>query len=115
AISPTDAYGNAVRAGEFHYRQELAKLGRPVDRTQWCMPPQLVNAVNMPLQNALNFPAAILQPPYFDADASDAHNYGAIGSIIGHEISHSFDDQGAQFDAQGRLRDWWTPADGEHF
>jgi endothelin-converting enzyme/putative endopeptidase len=79
------------------------------------MPPQLVNAVNLPLQNALNFPAAILQPPFFDPKASDATNYGAIGSVIGHEISHSFDDQGAQFDAQGRLRDWWTKEDTEHF
>jgi endothelin-converting enzyme/putative endopeptidase len=79
------------------------------------MPPQLVNAVNLPLQNALNFPAAILQPPFFDPQAPDATNYGAIGAIIGHEISHSFDDQGAQFDAQGRLRDWWTKQDAEHF
>jgi endothelin-converting enzyme/putative endopeptidase len=79
------------------------------------MPPQLVNAVNLPLQNALNFPAAILQPPFFDPKAPDAVNYGAIGAIIGHEISHSFDDQGSQFDAQGRLRDWWTKEDMEHF
>jgi putative endopeptidase len=110
-----DAFGNAIRAEEYHYRQELAKLGRKPDRTEWAMPPQLVNAVNLPLQNALNFPAAILQPPFFDPKASDAANYGAIGSIIGHEISHSFDDQGAQFDAQGRLRDWWTKEDLEHF
>ena len=79
------------------------------------MPPQLVNAVNMPLQNAIMFPAAILQPPFYDPKASDATNYGAIGTVIGHEISHSFDDQGAQFDAQGRLRDWWTKEDMEHF
>jgi predicted metalloendopeptidase len=110
-----DAFGNAIRAEEYHYQQELAKLGRKPDRTEWAMPPQLVNAVNLPLQNALNFPAAILQPPFFDPKASDAANYGAIGSIIGHEISHSFDDQGAQFDAQGRLRDWWTKEDLEHF
>jgi endothelin-converting enzyme/putative endopeptidase len=114
-VSPTDAFGNAVRAEEYGTAQEFAKLHQKVDRTEWSMPPQLVNAVNMPLQNALNFPAAILQPPYFDPKASDAVNYGAIGSIIGHEISHSFDDQGAQFDSQGRLRDWWTKADGEHF
>ncbi|TFW25990.1 M13 family peptidase [Massilia arenosa] len=114
-VSPTDAFGNAVRAEEYATAQELAKLGKKVDRTEWSMPPQLVNAVNMPMQNALNFPAAILQPPYFDPKASDAVNYGAIGSIIGHEISHSFDDQGAQFDSQGRLRDWWTKEDGEHF
>jgi endothelin-converting enzyme/putative endopeptidase len=110
-----DAFGNAVRADEFHTAQEIAKLHQKPDRTEWSMPPQLVNAVNLPLQNALNFPAAILQPPFFDPKASDATNYGAIGSVIGHEISHSFDDQGAQFDAQGRLRDWWTKEDMEHF
>ncbi|KQQ86791.1 M13 family metallopeptidase [Massilia sp. Leaf139] len=110
-----DAFGNTVRAEEYHYQQELAKLGRKPERTDWAMPPQLVNAVNLPLQNAMNFPAAILQPPFFDPKGSDAANYGAIGSIIGHEISHSFDDQGAQFDAQGRLRDWWTKEDLAHF
>ncbi|XYJ09466.1 M13 family metallopeptidase [Telluria sp. B2] len=114
-VKRDDAFGNAVRAEEFHYQQELAKLGRKPERTDWAMPPQLVNAVNLPLQNALNFPAAILQPPFFDPKAPDAVNYGAIGSIIGHEISHSFDDQGAQFDAQGRLRDWWTKEDLVHF
>ncbi len=114
-VVPDDAFGNAVRADEFHTAQEIAKLHRKPDRTEWSMPPQLVNAVNLPLQNALNFPAAILQPPFFDPKASDATNYGAIGAIIGHEISHSFDDQGAQFDAQGRLRDWWTKQDAEHF
>jgi putative endopeptidase len=114
-VSPTDALGNAVRAEEFQYAEAIAKLHQKVDKTEWSMPPHLVNAVNLPLQNALNFPAAILQPPYFDPKASDALNYGAIGAIIGHEISHSFDDQGAQFDAQGRLRDWWTKSDMEHF
>jgi len=114
-VKPDDAMGNALRAEQFHYKQQLAKLGKKVDPTEWCMPPHVVNAVNMPMQNALNFPAAILQPPFFDAKASDALNYGAIGAVIGHEISHSFDDQGAQFDAKGRLRDWWTKADGEHF
>ena len=114
-IKPDDAMGNALRAEQFHYKQELAKLGKKVDPTEWCMPPHVVNAVNMPMQNALNFPAAILQPPFFDMKASDAHNYGAIGSVIGHEISHSFDDQGSQFDSKGRLRDWWTKEDGEHF
>ncbi|WP_338681047.1 M13 family metallopeptidase [Janthinobacterium sp. TB1-E2] len=110
-----DALGNVQRAEQFHYRQELAKLGQSPDRKAWAMPAQLVNAVNLPLQNALNFPAAILQPPFFDPAASDAANYGGIGATIGHEISHSFDDQGAQFDAQGKLRDWWTPADLAHF
>jgi endothelin-converting enzyme/putative endopeptidase len=114
-VSPTDAFGNAVRAEDFHYSQELDKLHSKPDREEWAMPPQLVNAVNLPLQNALNFPAAILQPPFFDPKASDATNYGSIGAIIGHEISHSFDDQGSQFDAQGRLRDWWTKSDAEHF
>ena len=110
-----DPLGNAMRAEEFGYQQALAKLKKPVDRTEWSMPPHVVNAVNMPMQNALNFPAAILQPPFFDPKGSDAVNYGAIGAVIGHEISHSFDDQGAQFDAQGRLRDWWTKEDLEHF
>ncbi|MGX4644279.1 M13 family metallopeptidase [Massilia sp. SYSU DXS3249] len=114
-VARDDAFGNAVRAEDFRYKQELAKLGRKPERTEWAMPPQLVNAVNLPLQNAMNFPAAILQPPFFDPKAPDAVNYGAIGSIIGHEISHSFDDQGAQFDAQGRLRNWWTEKDLAHF
>ena len=103
------------RAELFEYRRQLAKLTRPVDRNEWWMTPQTVNAVNLPLQNALNFPAAILQPPYFDHGADAAHNYGAMGAIIGHEISHSFDDQGSQFDAQGRLSNWWTQQDFEHF
>ena len=114
-VDAKDAFGNALRAEAFHTGQELAKLHAKPDRTEWSMPPQLVNAVNLPLQNALNFPAAILQPPFFDPKAPDAVNYGAIGGIIGHEISHSFDDQGSQFDAQGRLRDWWTKEDMEHF
>ena len=114
-VSPTDAFGNMLRAEQFHLAGQLAKLHQPVDRMEWAMPPQLVDAVNMPMQNALNFPAAILQPPFFDPAASDAQNYGALGAVIGHEISHSFDDQGAQFDAQGRLRDWWTASDLAHF
>ncbi|MES2149058.1 MAG: M13 family metallopeptidase [Pseudomonadota bacterium] len=114
-VSPADAFGNAMRAEQFHTAQKIAKLHQKVDATEWCMPPHLVNAVNMPMQNAINFPAAILQPPYFDPKASDAANYGAIGATIGHEISHSFDDEGSQFDAQGRLRDWWTKEDMAHF
>ena len=114
-VAPNDALGNVLRAQEFHYKQQLAKLGQKPSKTEWHMPPQLVNAVNLPLQNAMNFPAAILQPPFYDPKASSAHNYGAIGSVIGHEISHSFDDMGAQFDAQGRLRDWWTKDDLAHF
>ena len=110
-----DALGNHQRALMFEYRRSLAKLHQPVDRNEWWMTPQTVNAVNLPLQNALNFPAAILQPPFFDPAADAAHNYGAVGAIIGHEISHSFDDQGSQFDAEGRLANWWTKEDFEHF
>jgi predicted metalloendopeptidase len=110
-----DALGNAQRVELFEYRSALARLGQPVDRSEWVMTPQTVNAVNLPALNAMNFPAAILQPPYFDPDRPLAMDYGAIGAIIGHEISHSFDDQGAQFDDAGRLHNWWTPEDLEHF
>jgi putative endopeptidase len=110
-----EAFENAERAALFNYRRRLAQLGQPVDLSQWWMTPQTVNAVNMPLQNALNFLAAILQPPAFDKSATAAANYGSIGATIGHEISHSFDDQGAQFDAHGRLANWWTPEDLAHF
>jgi predicted metalloendopeptidase len=110
-----DAYGNAERAELFEYRRNLAKLGEPVDRAEWVMTPQTVNAVNLPVMNAMNFPAAILQPPYFDPQRPVAMDYGAIGAVIGHEISHSFDDQGALFDESGRLRNWWTEADFAHF
>ncbi|HEY1758102.1 MAG TPA: M13 family metallopeptidase [Bryobacteraceae bacterium] len=110
-----DALGNSERAEVFKYRGQLAKLRQPIDRGEWWMTPQTVNAVNLPLQNALNFPAAIIQPPYFDAAADSAHNYGSMGAIIGHEISHSFDDQGSQFDAEGRLANWWTKDDMQHF
>jgi predicted metalloendopeptidase len=110
-----DAFGNQERAEVFEYRRNLNKLGAPVDRSEWCMTPQRVNAVNLPAMNALNFPAAILQAPYFDAARPAAMNYGSIGAIIGHEISHSFDDQGALFDATGRLHNWWTPQDYAHF
>jgi len=115
SVAPGDAVGNQLRARQLRYRQQLAKLRQPVDRSEWCMAPQDVNAVNMPMQNAINFPAAILQAPFFDVNASDALNYGSIGAVIGHEISHSFDDQGAQFDSKGRLHDWWTAGDGKHF
>jgi putative endopeptidase len=86
-----------------------------VDKGEWWMTPQTVNAVNLPLQNALNFPAAILEAPFFDPNADDAANYGSIGAVIGHEISHSFDNTGAEFDAEGRLANWWTPEDQAHF
>ncbi len=114
-VVPKEALDNAERADLFEYRRRLAQLGGPVDLTEWWMTPQTVNAVNMPLQNALNFPAAILQPPYFDPKAAASLNYGGIGATIGHEISHSFDDQGSQFDAQGHLADWWTAEDLAHF
>jgi putative endopeptidase len=109
------AYGNAERASLFDYRRNLAKLGKAVDRSEWAMVPQEVNAVNLPAMNALNFPAAILQPPYFDPHRDVVLDYGSIGAVIGHEISHSFDDQGALFDASGRLKNWWTKADFAHF
>jgi predicted metalloendopeptidase len=115
SIMRGDALGNLRRSELYEYHRDLAKLGKPVDKSDWCMTPQTVNAVNLPLQNALNFPAAILDPPFFDAKADPAFNYGAMGAIIGHEISHSFDDQGSQFDSDGRLTNWWTPADFAHF
>jgi len=114
-IVPDDAFGNAERAASFEYRYQLTKLGRGVDRAEWAMTPQMVDAVNLPAMNALNFPAGMLQPPFFNPDGDAAHNYGAIGTIIGHEISHSFDDQGSTFDATGRLRNWWAAKDLEHF
>jgi putative endopeptidase len=110
-----DALGNIERAELFDYQSQLAKLTRPPDAAEWWLTPQTVNAVNVPLQNALNFPAAILEPPFYDPAASAAIRYGAIGAIIGHEISHSFDDQGSQFDADGRFANWWTPEDLAHF
>ncbi len=114
-IVADDALRNAMRAEEDDYRWQTAKLHGPVDRHEWWMTPQTVNALNLPIQNALNFPAAILQPPYFDPAAAAANNYGAIGAVIGHEVSHSFDDQGSQFDAAGRLANWWQPEDFAHF
>ncbi len=114
-IKAGDAFGNEERAEIFALHQAIAKLGRPVDRGEWVMTPQTVNAVNLPVMNALNFPAAILQPPFFDPKRPDAMNYGSIGAVIGHEISHSFDNQGALFDDQGRLKNWWTEKDFAHF
>ncbi|MEO7178296.1 MAG: M13 family metallopeptidase [Allosphingosinicella sp.] len=114
-IAPDNAYANDKAAGLAEYRHQISKIGKPMDRAEWWMPPQLVNAVNLPVQNALNFPAAILQRPFFDPKADAAFNYGAIGSVIGHEISHSFDNNGALFDSAGRLRNWWTPADFARF
>jgi putative endopeptidase len=114
-ITPDNAFANQKNVGMYEYRNQIAKIGKPMDRGEWWMPAQLVNAVNLPVQNALNFPAAILQKPFFDPNADAAFNYGAIGSVIGHEISHSFDNNGALFDATGALRNWWTPADLARF
>jgi putative endopeptidase len=114
-IRGDDPLGNRLRAEQFESRHQMAKLGKPVDRGEWWMTPQTVNAVQLPLQNAMNFPAAILEAPFFDPGADAAANYGAIGAVIGHEITHGFDNTGAEFDAQGRLANWWTPEDAAHF
>jgi predicted metalloendopeptidase len=114
-VRPDDLVGNVRRAAEFNYDYQLNKLGKPIDREEWGMTPQTVNAYYDPEKNEIVFPAAILQQPFFDADADDAVNYGGIGAVIGHEISHGFDDQGAQYDGDGNLRDWWTKADHKNF
>lgn len=110
-----DAFGNAKRAAQFEYNRNLAKLGAPIDRDEWFMTPQTVNAYANPTMNEVVFPAAILQPPFFDPNADPAVNYGAIGAVIGHEISHHFDDQGRKYDASGALTDWWTAEDVKRF
>lgn len=112
---PTDLVGNAQRALAVAMDRELAKIGSPIDRDEWYMTPQTVNAYYNPTMNEIVFPAAILQPPFFHADADDAVNYGAIGAVIGHEIGHGFDDQGSQFDGTGALRNWWTDEDRAAF
>jgi len=114
-VKADDIFGNVWRGMLFQYTRQVGRLGKPVDRHEWSMDPQTVNAVNLPLQNALNFPAAILQPPFFDPQAPAAANYGAIGSVIGHEISHTFDTEGSAFDSKGQVRNWWTPSDLQHF
>jgi putative endopeptidase len=114
-VRPDDPVGNLMRANLAEYRHQIAKIGQPVDQGEWWMTPQTVNAINLPLQNALNFPAAILETPYFDPRFDAAANYGAIGAVIGHEISHSFDNLGADFDSTGKLHNWWTPADLKRF
>ncbi|MEP6472884.1 MAG: M13 family metallopeptidase, partial [Gemmatimonadota bacterium] len=110
-----DAYGNADRVEERAYRLARGRIGKPVDRAGWAMVPQQVNAVNLPPMNAMNFPAAILQPPFYDGTRPDVMNYGAIGAVIGHEISHSFDNLGSTFNADGKLQNWWTPEDLARF
>jgi predicted metalloendopeptidase len=114
-IRKDDLAGNMLRALEADARYELAKVGKPVDPEDWGMTPQTINAYYNPIRNEIVFPAAILQPPFFDMAADDAVNYGAIGAVIGHEMGHGFDDQGRRFDAKGALRDWWTVKDGLEF
>jgi putative endopeptidase len=114
-IRKGDAIGNMERATEFQYARQVAKLGKPVDRSEWFMTPMTVNAYANPVWNEIVFPAAILQAPFFDAKADPAVNYGGIGAVIGHEITHHFDDQGRKYDKTGKLADWWTPQDVERF
>jgi putative endopeptidase len=115
SITREDLWGNVIRASEFEYRRDLSKLGQPIDRNEWFMTPQTVNAYYNPVMNEIVFPAAILQPPFFDAKADDAVNYGGIVAVIGHEVSHGFDDKGSQYDADGNLRDWFTKEDHAKF
>jgi putative endopeptidase len=114
-VKPDDVVGNVLRGELWEYQHQRARLGRPVDKKEWVMTLQTNNAVNLPLNNSLNFPAAGLQPPVFDPKAPAAANYGSLGATIGHEISHAFDNEGSAFDAEGRLRNWWTPEDFAHF
>jgi putative endopeptidase len=114
-VKPGDPVGNDIRASRFEYLRQVVRNGKPVDRTEWGMTPQTVNAYYDPTKNEIVFPAAILQPPFFDMKADDATNYGAIGAVIGHEISHGFDDQGSRYDGDGKLRDWWTAEDNKKF
>lgn len=114
-IKADDLFGNAQRATEFEYDRNLKKLGAPIDRTEWFMTPQTVNAYYNPVANEIVFPAAILQPPFFNLNADDAVNYGGIGAVIGHEIGHGFDDSGSQYDGDGNLRNWWTDSDRTEF
>jgi putative endopeptidase len=112
----TDSYlGNVLRSGTYAYNEMINKIGKPVDKTEWGMTPPTVNAYYNPSYNEIVFPAGIMQPPFFDAKADDAANYGVMGAIIGHELTHGFDDQGAKYDADGNLKDWWTPEDMKNF
>jgi predicted metalloendopeptidase len=110
-----DLVGNVLRSTQLEYQRDLDRLGKPVDRAEWLTTPQTVNAFYSTRRNDITFPAAILRPPFFDPNADDAVNYGGIGAVIGHEISHAFDDQGRKFDGTGNLRDWWTPQDAQRF
>lgn len=115
AIIDNDYFGNTYRAAAFEAKRELDKIGKPVDRAEWGMTPPTVNAYYDPTENNINFPAGILQPPFYSNTADDAVNYGAVGVVVGHELTHGFDDQGRQFDADGNLKDWWQPSDEEKF
>ncbi len=114
-IKPDDAVGNSFRANAFEFKRQMAKIGKPVDKNEWFMSPPTVNAYYDPQNNNINFPAGILQPPFYDNRMDDAVNFGAIGAVIGHELTHGFDDQGAQFDAKGNLENWWTEKDLKEF
>ncbi|BBD79717.1 metallopeptidase [Aerosticca soli] len=114
-IKPGDYFDDVQAATKFDYHYDIAKIGKPTDRLEWGMTPQTVNAYYSPTENTINFPAAILQPPFFDAAGDDAINYGGIGAVIGHEATHGFDDQGSQFDGDGNNTNWWTPADRAKF
>jgi predicted metalloendopeptidase len=115
AISPTDPLGNQARAAAFENDRQLAKIGQPVDKLEWSMTPPTINAYYDPSMNNINFPAGILQSPYYNDSADLALNYGHIGAVMGHELTHGFDDEGKKFDGQGNLSDWWTPADTRNF
>ena len=114
-IARGDALGNSQRANAFEFHRQMNKIGKPVDKSQWAMTPPTVNAYYNPLENNINFPAGILQPPFYSPTADAAVNFGGAGAVIGHELTHGFDDQGRQFDARGNLKDWWTPADAKAF
>lgn len=114
-ISSPILASNLIAASEFETDRELKKLGKPIDRSEWHMTPQTINAYYNPTMNEIVFPAAILQPPFFNLKADDAVNYGGIGAVIGHELSHGFDDKGSEYDGKGNLRKWWTDSDREEF
>ena len=115
ATSRGSLFANLLATNLFEVKRQLAKVGQPVDRTEWYMSPAAVNAYNEGQKNEIVFPAGILQPPFFDAAATDAVNFGSMGMVVGHEITHGFDDKGRKFDADGNLRDWWTPSVGKSF
>jgi endothelin-converting enzyme/putative endopeptidase len=114
-VAQSDLMGNFLRANEFESRRQIAKISKPLDRQEWGMTPPTVNAYYSPPRNEIVFPAGILQPPFFDKEVDDDVNFGSIGAVIGHELTHGFDDQGRKYDPQGNLRDWWTDQDGKEF